>query len=242
MRIGSAQDFSRRSQAPELMDGESDYETFRGCLTDLARVNRLTLAYRPTLAFLDAIHRQDLFPKDRPLHVLDVGYGHGDMLRAVAGWARRRKVAVTLTGIDLNPWSAKAATEATPAGIPVTWQTGDVFALPPHEPIDISLSALVAHHFSDEMLVRFLRWQDETARIGWFINDLHRHPVPYHVFRQASRLLRLHPFVQHDGPVSIARGFVRGDWQNSLAAAGVEGADIGWWVPFRLCVSRVKPR
>lgn len=235
-------DFSRRSQASELMDGDCDYETFRDCLKDLARVNRLTLAYRPTLSFLDGLLQKDLLPKDRPLHVLDVGYGYGDMLRSVADWARRRNVDVTLSGIDLNPWSAKAASEVTPAGMPIEWQTGDVLAFRPREPVDIALSALVTHHLSDAILVRFLRWQEEAARIGWFINDLHRHPVPYHAFAQASRLLRLHHFVQHDGPVSIARGFVPDDWHHALGAAGVEGANVRWWVPFRLCVSRVKPQ
>ena len=224
------------------MDGDTDYDTFRDCLKDLARVNRLTLAYRPTLFFLDRLLRQDLLPRDRTVHVLDVGYGYGDMLRTVAGWARRRNIDVKLSGIDLNPWSARAAGEATPASMPIDWQVGDIFAFRPREPIDIALSALVTHHLSDDMLVRFLRWQEDATRIGWFINDLHRHPIAYHAFAQASRLLRMHHFVQHDGPVSIARAFVPGDWQQALGAAGIDGADVRWWVPFRLCVSRVKQR
>ncbi|WP_410218434.1 methyltransferase domain-containing protein [Paracoccus sp. (in: a-proteobacteria)] len=200
----------------------------------------MTLAYRPTLSFLDRLLRQGLLPEGRPLHVLDVGSGYGDMLRSVAVWARRRNLAVKLTGIDLSPWSARAAREATSDGMQIDWRTGDIFAFRPDEPVDISVSALVAHHLSDDLLVRFLRWQEDATKVGWFINDLHRHPMPYHLFAQGSRLLRLHHFVQHDGPVSIARGFVRDDWHQALDAAGVDEADIRWWLPFRLCVSRVK--
>ncbi len=42
-----------RVLAPELMDDLAcGPDEFRRCLVDLARVNRLTLAYRPTLRFL----------------------------------------------------------------------------------------------------------------------------------------------------------------------------------------------
>jgi SAM-dependent methyltransferase len=235
-------DFSRRSQAAELMDGDCDYDTLRDCLVDLARVNRLSLGYRPTLAFLDRLWRGGHLPEHRPLHVLDVGFGYGDTLRKVAVWGRRRNVRLKLTGIDLSPWSALAAREATPRDMPIDWRTGDVFDFDPAEPVDVTLSALVAHHLSDDQLVRFLRWQETTAALGWFVNDLHRHPVPFYLFPGLSRLLRMHRFVRHDGPVSIARAFVRDDWQGYLAAAQVDGARTEWWMPFRLCVSRIKPR
>ena len=45
-------DFRHRSTQDELMDTEAvPFEEFRDCLVDLARVNELTLAYRPTLDF-----------------------------------------------------------------------------------------------------------------------------------------------------------------------------------------------
>ena len=84
---------------------------------------------------------------------------------------------------------------------------------------------------------------EEHAPTAWFVNDLHRHPIPYHVFRAASRLLRYHRFVQHDGPISIARAFNPYDWRATLAAAGLPRgtARVAWRFPFRLCVTRIKP-
>src|SRR3546814_3094464 len=72
---------SRRSTMPELMDTEeTGYEDFRQCLRHLALVNRLTLAHRPTLDWLErAIGRAP----GRPLNILDAGSGYGDMLRAI---------------------------------------------------------------------------------------------------------------------------------------------------------------
>ena len=234
-------DFSRRATTPELMDTEDcDFETFRGCLVDLARVNRLTLAYRPTLGFLDALARTGRLPKDRPLQILDVGSGYGDMLREIFAWSRRRGISVAMEGVDLNPWAAQAARAATPDDVPVIWRTGDAFAERTGMPPDLVISSLFTHHLDDASVVRFLSWMDTTARIGWFVNDLHRHPLPYHVFARASRALRLHRYVQHDGPVSIERSFSRADWSRFLENAGVPmtSTSVTWWTPFRLCVSR----
>jgi SAM-dependent methyltransferase len=237
----SRPDFSRRSTAPELMDDAAcDYETFRDCLVDLARVNRLTLAYRPTLGFLEGLRRAGRLPRGRPLRILDAGSGYGDTLRQVARWGARRGVPLALEGVDLSPWSARAAQAATPPGVPVRWHTGDVLQHRPAAPVDLVISSLFTHHLEDAALLRFLRWMEATAGLGWFVNDLHRHPLPYHLFARASRALRMHRFVQHDGPVSIARGFVAADWRRLLGEAGIPAA-TAWWMPFRLCVTRLRP-
>jgi hypothetical protein len=54
--------------------------------------------------------------------------------------------------------------------------------------------------------------------------------------------LRLHRFVQHDGPVSIARGFRPAEWGAMIEEAGVppKGTAIIRRMPFRLCVERIK--
>lgn len=230
---------TRRSNEVELMDGtDVSYETLRGCLRDLARVNVLSLGYRPTLAFLDRLRRGGRLPLGRPVEVLDVGSGFGDTLRAVDRWATRHGVEVRLTGVDLSPWSALAAAEATDPGRSIRWVTADAFDY--DEPADVILSALFAHHLDDPTLVRFLRWMEGRASVGWFVNDLHRHPVPALGFGPLARLLGMHPFVRHDGPASFRRAFVPGDWRRLLAEAGVAGVEVRTWVPFRLCVARVR--
>ena len=109
-------------------------------------------------------------------------------------------------------------------------------------PPDLVMSSLVAHHLPDGELVRFLGWMEQEAALGWFINDLSRAPIPYHLFGWLARALRLHPFVQHDGPVSIARAFQPADWRELCARAGLREDEvaIAAWIPARLCVSRSK--
>lgn len=233
-----AVDFTQRSTDTELMDADDvGFEEFRACLVDLARVNRLTLAYRPTLDFLDRLLASG--HPGRPIEIVDVGSGYGDMLRMIDAWALRRGVEVSLTGVDLNPWSRLAAS-ATPSGREIQWVTADVFAYDPPRGIDVIVSSLFTHHLPDPRIVEFLAWMEAKARLGWFVNDLHRHPVAYHVFRRLAKLAGFHHFVQHDGPVSIARAFVPADWRRLIAAAGIDPnvAEVERWIPYRITVGR----
>ena len=234
--------FAARATTPELMDTEATgFDAFRDCLADLSRVNTLTLAHRSTLAFLERLRRSGRLQDAAPLRILDVGSGYGDMLRTIDAWAERRRVAVELTGVDLNPWSTRAAAEATEPGRPIRWLTADAFAY--EGEVDVVISSLFTHHLDDATLTRFLAWMESRARIGWFVNDLYRLPLPYYGFRLLAWLMRWHRFVRHDGPVSITRAFQPQDWRRYIAAAGLdaEAVEVAPVFPFRLCVGRVKP-
>jgi len=236
-----ALDLARRSADLELLDlEEADPDTIAACLRDLERINRWTGAYRVTLRWLDRL-RLEIAPK-RPLTVLDVGAGGGDMLRRIRAWARARRLEVQLIGVDRNPHATAAAAAATPHDAGIRYITADVFDLPRNLPIDIVVSALFSHHLDDLRLVRFVRWMEDRARLGWLINDLHRHPLPWLVAQHGARLLRMHAFVRHDAPLSVARAFDRRDWHRLLTAAHLAppATAVVWRFPFRFAVGRVK--
>jgi trans-aconitate methyltransferase len=177
-----------------------------------------------------------------PLHIVDVGSGGGDLLRQIAAWARRRGIAVQLTGIDLNPYATRAAAEFTSKEFKVAWVTGDALAHRPEKPMDIVVSSLMAHHLEDEEIIRLLQWMEATAQVGWFINDLERSEWACRTFEWVARRLRWHRFVRHDGPVSFRRAFREEDWARLLAAADVprKRVTVEHWRPGRLCVGRWK--
>jgi 2-polyprenyl-3-methyl-5-hydroxy-6-metoxy-1,4-benzoquinol methylase len=234
-------DLSRRadlSEFPELMDEPCSREVLRDCLQDLARVNRWFLGYRPTLKWLESVAVR----AGGIVHILDVGCGYGDSLRRIERWASERNLPVALTGCDLNAETISIAREASPAGSRIRWIASDVFALECDQPVDVIVSSLVTHHLTEQEIVRFVRWMESTAQIGWFINDLSRASVPYGLFKAFAKVANLHPFVQHDGPVSIARAFIPEDWRRMCGAAGLGEADISIqsFTPARLCVGRRK--
>jgi SAM-dependent methyltransferase len=234
-------DLSRRSTAPELMDGEPvDLAALEACLRDLERINRWTRSYALTLRWLDRV-----VAKHGPQRLLlvDVGSGYGDMLRRIAAWAQRGGVGLDLVGIDRNPQAAIAAARATPSGHPIRYLTADVFELPDELRPDLVINSLFAHHLDDAQLVRFLCWMESRARLGWLINDLHRHVLAYRVARRAPGLLRMSPLVRHDAAISVARAFEMRDWQRLFqdAALGEPPPTVTWHFPFRYAVSRIKP-
>ncbi len=210
-----------RATQDELMDDPAlDAATYTEVLHDLAQVNTITLARRPTLNFLErAVGKRDRF------RLLDVGFGDGDMLRAIAKWADRRGIMAELVGIDLNARSVAAARERTPGTIPIEYRTGDYADLA-GEGWDCVVSSLVAHHMTREQLVAFLRFMDHEARAGWFVNDLRRSRFAWLGYPLLARLMNWHRIVRHDGRLSIARSYRKEEWMPLLASAGVKGAEV----------------
>jgi SAM-dependent methyltransferase len=246
----SAPDFSHRAQLTELMDEPCTRDQLRGCLSDLAKLNRWTFAYRPVIHWLDTLvdnapsdFMQSLRAQAEPLRILDVASGYGDGLRRIEQWANSRRIAVELTGLDINPDAIVIAGETSPAVSRIRWITADIFHYSPPQPVHLVVSSLFTHHLSEKEIVRFLQWMEQHAKLGWFVNDLSRAQIPYHFMRIFGRLARLHPFVQHDAPASIARSFVPEDWQRMCASAGLSDAEveIQSFKPARLCVGRRKP-
>ena len=236
-----ALDFSRRAELTELMDEPCSREEMRACLRDIARLNQWFFGYRPTLQWLETLR---LSQSGRPLHIVDVGCGYGDLLRRIEEWAVQHRIPVHLTGCDLNADAVAIAADVSPKTSRIEWVAADVFGFQGREPIDIVISSLFTHHLAEEQIVRFLAWMEANAKVGWFINDLSRAPIPYRLLKAFSKVAGLHPFVQHDAPVSIARAFVADDWRRMCAAAGLSEKQIAieGFFPARLCLGRQKQR
>ena len=225
---------ARSEQSEQMDDAALDLPAYATVLRDLTIVNRWTLAARPTLSFL-----QRATASRRRFRLLDVGFGSGDMLRAIRSWSQTRGIDADLVGVDQDPRSAAVAIAATPPWMRIDFVTGDYRELAGG--FDFVISSLVAHHMSDQEIVRFLRFMEQTARSGWLINDLHRRRLAIILFGALASLLGIHPIVRSDGMLSVARSFRQEDWTRLLGRAGLtqSGARVVRYFPFRLCVERL---
>jgi hypothetical protein len=123
----------------------------------------------------------------------------------------------------------------------IAYHAGDVFQFSPDRPVDLVVSSLLTHHFSDSQIVSFLQWMETTARRGWLIYDLQRHIVPYAFIGLAGKIARLHPMVVHDGRISVMRSLTRSEWQILIARAGLPAADIKIrWFMYRFAIERLR--
>jgi 2-polyprenyl-3-methyl-5-hydroxy-6-metoxy-1,4-benzoquinol methylase len=224
-----------RTIADEQMDApDLPAADYAALLADMAVVNRLVLAARPTLNFLDRA-----VPRGGRIKLLDVGFGHGDMLRRIARWAKKRGVDAELVGIDLNPRSAEVARKATDDRLLIAFRTGDYADLA-GEAWDVVTSSMVAHHMTHGQLVAFLHFMETEAARGWLVNDLLRHPLSHFGFQLLARIMRWHRIIREDGTLSVARSYRPDEWPPILAEAGISAAHIRRVFPFRLCVERLR--
>jgi SAM-dependent methyltransferase len=230
--------FLRRSQLRELIDEPCPEEEFIGALRDLKKVNRMLRAHRPTLLWLE----RHAAKADRPCVILDVGCGAGDMLQRIESWARARKMETHLVGVDINPPAIKEARRSGRQDSAIEWRCGN--ALDPSNDlrIDFIICSLFTHHLEEEEIVRLVKWMEETAKRGWFISDLERTRFAYYGFKALARVMRWHPYVQNDGPISVLRSFTPADWRGYLQRARMApgSAAIFRSFPGRICVSRLK--
>lgn len=233
-------DLSRRSDRTEWLD-EADLNPAELALVlrDLARFNGAMLGHRPILAWLR--RAVETAGGERPLTLLDVGSGYGDLLRAIRTWSRRRGLDIRLIGLDVSRETVRIAESVTEPADGIEYRIGNVFDFVPPAPIDFVVSSLLTHHLSDDLIVTFLRSMESTARKGWLIYDLQRHAVPYYFIGLVGTLTRLHRAVIHDGRISVARSLTRAEWFERLHAAGIARDSVALrWFLFRYIIGRLK--
>ena len=226
------------AQDEEMDAADLPPDRYAKVLADLSRINRLTMAPRPTLSFLDRVCARGV--GDRPWRILDVGFGAGDMLARIARWGDRRGVALDLVGVDLNRKSEIVA--ATRLGARARLITGDYRALA-GQGWDLVISSLVSHHMTPAQRTEFLRFMEREAARGWLVNDLHRRRLPFAGYPLLAALAWVDPIVRRDGQLSVGRSFRRAEWRAMLAEALPDTASdcrIFRSFPYRLCVERIR--
>lgn len=233
-------DPARRSLQPEWLDGaDLDPAELKRVLRDLATFNQTFLGHLQLLRWLGTAVRTH--SGSTPLRLVDIGCGYGDLLRVIRRWARRRSVAIDLVGVDLNPETIRIARAATDPADAIDYQAVDVFEFAASTPVDLMVSSLVTHHFTDPEIVEFLKKMEAMARRGWAISDLQRNRFLYHFIGIASRAGRLHPMITHDGQLSVARSLTRAEWQARIAEAELTPSEVSIrWFLFRYLIARLR--
>lgn len=222
----------QRSDEPELMDDLSlTGEELRRNLRELEVINSWLGGY---MVVLDALDR--LVAKHPPqlLRIADIGCGGGDTLRSIARWARRKKIAVALTGVDANDFTVQYARQRCQTYPEISIEQHDVFSDAfAQQPYDIAVCSLFCHHFTDAQLVRLFGQLHRQARLGVIVNDLHRHWLAYYSIRYITRIFPSSHLVRNDAPLSVWRAFKRTELQELVQQAGVQEFELRWMWAFR---------
>jgi hypothetical protein len=86
-----------------------------------------------------------------------------------------------------------------------------------------------------------LKWLRKNSRLGFFINDLHRHFLAWSSIKLLTGIFSKSHMVQYDAPLSVKRGFRKAEWRALLDEAGIDDASIAWKWAFRHLVVGLTP-
>ena len=234
--------FNERSDKLERLDtGEYTAEEYECCLAELSFINRFLgdeTALKKTL--LREIETNDL----KFFSVLDVGAGSGEMLRAIARFARKQNRKARLFGLELNARSAKAILEESKNSFgEIRAVRGDAFQLPfADDAFDYAICSLFTHHFTNENVVKILLEMNRVSRRRIFVIDLHRHRAAYIFYKIFCFAFRISRLVREDGSLSILRSFKPKELEKAGSKAGLGNFSIERYFPFRLVLKGGKEK
>ena len=224
--------FLHRSLQKELLDGENiPFDDIRQNMNELDFINSHLGGHRITLSGIKAlIHNNQKM--NNPLHICEIGCGGGDNLRVIKFYLDKKGIPATYTGIDMNPHCvtyAKSRNENTGISFICSDYRQVTFTSKPH----IIYSSLFCHHFSNQALAEQWQWMYERCSLGFFVNDLHRHPLAYYSIKWLTNWFSKSYLVKNDAPLSVLRGFHRSELADLQKALGSGAISIQWKWAFR---------
>ena len=194
----------KRVIRPELLDDAPEAEAAEN-LDDLVRINRRLGGHALLLKMLGEVAT----PAEE-FTFLDVGAATGDNGAAAArAFPGARVVSLDRDFFHLSRGGGRRV-------------CGNGFQLPFRDGrFDFVFAALFLHHFPDEQVVALLREFARVARRAVLVNDLERHILPWLFLPATRRLFGWHRISVHDGVVSVAAAFRRGELSVLARAAGL---------------------
>ncbi|HMJ48937.1 MAG TPA: methyltransferase domain-containing protein [Ferruginibacter sp.] len=222
-------DFSKRSNQKELIDRDDiAFADIQQNLKELDFINTHLGGHSITTEGFEK-----LATDKKDISVCEIGCGGGDNLNAIYRCCSKKNIHLKLTGIDINPDCIAYARKNTPID-------ANDFIVSDYRDVDfgdnnpdIIFTSLFCHHFRNEEVMNMLRWMKTNSRIGFFINDLHRHSLAYSFIKIATKVFSRSYLVKNDAPISVAKGFTKKEWIELFNKAGITNYSIKWKWAFR---------
>lgn len=211
-----------RDIKPELMDDpDLDPQVHAHALAGLGRINRLTRVAEAMYGHLRRLSA--ISPK--PLRVLDIATGGGDLPIYWGKRAREEGYRLDLSGTDLSPQAiAIAARSAEAAKLDIDWFSANVLEDTLPNDFDIVTCSLFLHHLADDEIVQVLRtMRDATDRGGelrrLIICDLERSRLNLCLVSFASHLVSRSKIVHVDAALSVRAALKRREFAELVETA-----------------------
>ena len=221
----------RRLRRAEIMDRDDlDQRDHEAALRGLERINRFSGGVNALWSEISALARTTV----RPLRLLDLATGAGDVPLRLWRRAQKAGLALEVAGWDRSPIAVlHAQRRAQEQGADVAFFAGDIFHDDLPGGFDILTSSLFLHHLDEAAAREVLRRMAAAARRLVLVNDLERSRLGLLLAIAGTQVLTRSPIVHHDGPWSVAAAFTLAEAQRLARAAGLVGARVTRCWPWR---------
>lgn len=231
-----------RDRQPEVMDQPGlDAGLHAQALGALERINRLSRTARALWRPIRALARER--SGSRPLRVLDVASGGGDVAIALARQAARERIDLWVEGCDISEravdYARRSALRRGAANI--AFRQRDVLRESLPQGFDVIVSSLFLHHLDEQDAGRLLRGMADAAERLALISDLRRTRVGYLLATLVSRVVTRSPVVRVDGPLSVAAAFTPDEVLEMARRNGMAEATLKWIWPQRFLLAWRRP-
>ncbi len=205
----------------------------RAALRGLRRLNALSGAG-------GAFYRElrGLAAGGRPLRVLDLATGGGDIPINLCRKAARAGWDLRVDGCDLSPVALEYAQgQARKAGVAVKFFRLDALKDPIPTGYDVVISSLFFHHLRQEQVVALLSKLAGAVGRRIIINDLLRSRSSLGLVYLGTRLVTRCKVVHRDGPQSVRAAFTVRQFADLCDRAGLVDAKIRRSFPCRFVMT-----
>jgi len=221
-----------RCVQPEVMDDPALPAAQHAlALRGLARLNRWS---RAAAVLWRPIRSGAASKQGKPVRVLDLACGGGDVAIDLERRARRDRSNLVLEGCDVSACAVEyATTQAHRAGAAIRFFQHDVLRDPMPADYDILMCSLFLHHLAAADLKDFLQSLAASTRHMVVLSDLVRSRRGLALARLATQALSRSPVVHVDGPRSVRAALSLDEVRQFAAEAGMHGAVIRQVWPMR---------
>ena len=221
-----------RRRVDELMDDPAiDPERHRQALAGLRRLNRISgvsAAMMRRLTRLSLAANSGASAKKRPLRVLDVACGSGDLPIDWLLSARRRGIPLSVTGLDISDVALQTASKSAQAqGVELGTVCRDALRDGLPGGFDVVTCSLFMHHLDPPEVSRLVQEMWRASGRAVVICDLERSRTNLALVAASARLVTRSDVVHFDASASVRGAYTRGEF-----AALVHNA-LGFEVPIR---------
>lgn len=175
----------------------------------------------------------------RPVRVLDLACGGGDLAIQLAKIANRRGWPAQIDGADVSPTAVEYASGRA-NGTGARFRVLDALGGELPTDYDVITCTLFLHHLTSNQAVNLLRRAAGAARHALVVDDLVRSRAGHTLAWVGCRVLSRSPIVHNDGPVSVEGAFSIAEAKQMADQAGLVGAKVDrhWPERFQLVWER----